>query len=62
MQKVNFVQSYIDQSSIKLSIRGSKGDVTLSYPKHFLTYPDALDRNDPDGGQVSVCGLRDRRA
>ena len=42
MQRVNFVQAYMDQSSIKLSITGSQGDLTLSYPKHFLTYPDPL--------------------
>ena len=56
MQKVNFVQSYIDQSSIKLSIRGSKGDVTLSYPKHFLTYPDAITETTKMAGKLVFVG------
>ena len=56
MQRVNFVQSYIDQSSIKLSIRDSKGDVTLSYPKHFLTYPDAITETTKMAGKLVFVG------
>ena len=39
MQRINFVQAYIDQSSIKLSLTGSQGEMPLSYPKQFLTSP-----------------------
>lgn len=56
MQEVNFVQSYIDQSSIKLSIRDSKGDVTLNYPKHFLTYPDAITETTKMAGKLVFVG------
>ena len=56
MQEVNFVQSYIDQSSIKLSIRDSKEDVTLSYPKHFLTYPDAITETTKMAGKLVFVG------
>ncbi len=43
MQRVNFVQANIDQSSIKLSLTGSQGDMPLSYPKQFLTSPNPLE-------------------
>ena len=56
MQRVNFVQAYIDQSSIKLSIKDSQGDVLLSYPKHFLTYPDPIKERTQMAGKLVFVG------
>ena len=56
MQRVNFVQAYIDQSSIKLSIKDSQGDVMLNYPKHFLTYPDPIKETTQMAGKLVFVG------
>jgi Zn-dependent M28 family amino/carboxypeptidase len=56
MQRVNFVQAYIDQSSIKLSLTGSQGDTTLSYPKQFLTYPNPLEETTQMAGKLVFVG------
>jgi Zn-dependent M28 family amino/carboxypeptidase len=37
MQRINFRQAYVDQSSIHLTLRGEEGETELSYPKQFLT-------------------------
>jgi hypothetical protein len=56
MQRVNFVQAYIDQSSIKLSLTDSEGDMTLSYPKQFLTYPNPLEETTEMVGKLVFVG------
>jgi Zn-dependent M28 family amino/carboxypeptidase len=60
MQRVNFVQAYIDQSSIELSLTGSQGDATqrtaLSYPKQFLTYPNPLNEATQMMGKLVFVG------
>jgi Zn-dependent M28 family amino/carboxypeptidase len=56
MQRVNFVQANIDQSSVKLSLTGSQGDMTLSYPKQFLTYPDPLEETTKMAGKLVFVG------
>jgi Zn-dependent M28 family amino/carboxypeptidase len=40
MQRIEFVQANIDQSSIQLSLTGAEGEMALSYPKQFLTSPN----------------------
>lgn len=56
MQRVNFVQAYIDQSSIELSLTGSQGETPLSYPKQFLTYPNALKETTQMAGKLVFVG------
>jgi hypothetical protein len=56
MQRVNFVQAYIDQSSIKLSLTDSQDDMTLSYPKQFLTYPNPLEETTQMSGKLVFVG------
>jgi hypothetical protein len=56
MQRVNFVQAYIDQSSIKLSLTDSQDDITLSYPKQFLTYPNPLEETTQMSGKLVFVG------
>jgi hypothetical protein len=56
MQRVKFVQANIDQSSIKLSLIGSQGDMTLSYPKQFITYPNPLEEVTPMTGKLVFVG------
>jgi Zn-dependent M28 family amino/carboxypeptidase len=56
MQRVNFVQADIDQSSIKLSLKSSQGDVTLNYPKQFLTYPNPLEETTQMAGKLVFVG------
>jgi Zn-dependent M28 family amino/carboxypeptidase len=56
MQRVNFVQAYIDQSSIKLSLTGPQGDMTLSYPKQFLTFPNPLEETTQMAGKLVFVG------
>lgn len=40
MQRIEFVQANIDQTSIQLSLTGADGEMPLSYPKQFLTSPN----------------------
>jgi Zn-dependent M28 family amino/carboxypeptidase len=56
MQRVNFVQAYIEQSSIKLSLTGSQGDMTLSYPKQFLTSANPLEEITQMAGKLVFVG------
>lgn len=56
MQRVNFVQANIDQSSIKLSLTSSQGDMTLSYPKQFLTSPNPLEETTQMAGKLVFVG------
>jgi len=56
MQRVNFVQANIDQSSIKLSLTSSQGDMALSYPKQFLTYPNPVDETTLMAGKLVFVG------
>ena len=56
MQRVNFVRANIDQSSIKLSLTGSQGDMALSYPKQFLTYPNPLNETTQMAGKLVFVG------
>ena len=56
MQRVNFVQAYIDQSSIKLSLTGSQGDMALSYPKQFLTSPNPIEETTQMAGKLVFVG------
>jgi Zn-dependent M28 family amino/carboxypeptidase len=56
MQRVSFVQAYVDQSSIKLSLTSSQGDMTLSYPKQFLTYPNPLQETTRMAGKLVFVG------
>ena len=56
MQRINFVQAYIDQSSIKLSLTGSQGEMPLSYPKQFLTSPDPLNETTQMAGKLVFVG------
>ena len=37
MQRINFRQAHVDQSSIHLTLSGEEGDIELSYPKQFLS-------------------------
>ncbi|NCP63479.1 MAG: M28 family peptidase [Paraglaciecola sp.] len=37
MQRINFIQANVDQSSIKMTLSNEKGEVELSYPKQFLS-------------------------
>lgn len=37
MQRINFRQAHVDQSSIHLTLSGEDGDIQLSYPKQFLS-------------------------
>jgi Zn-dependent M28 family amino/carboxypeptidase len=56
MQRVHFVQADIDQSSIKLSLKSPQGDVTLNYPKQFLTYPNPLEERTQMAGKLVFVG------
>jgi Zn-dependent M28 family amino/carboxypeptidase len=56
MQRVNFVQANIVQSSIKLSLTGSQGDMSLSYPKQFLTSPNPLEEMTQMVGKLVFVG------
>ena len=56
MQRVNFVQAKIDQSSIKLSLTGSQGDMALSYPKQFLTSPNPVNEITQMTGKLVFVG------
>jgi len=56
MHRVSFVQAFVDQSSIKLSLSGSQGDMTLSYPKQFLTYPNPLQETTQMAGKLVFVG------
>ena len=56
MQRVNFVQAKIDQSSIKLSLIGSQGNMALSYPKHFLTSPNPVNEITQMTGKLVFVG------
>jgi Zn-dependent M28 family amino/carboxypeptidase len=56
MQRVKFVQANLDQSSIKLLLNGTQGDVALSYPKQFLTYPNPLEETTQMAGQLVFVG------
>jgi hypothetical protein len=56
MQRVNFVQANIDQSSIKLSLTGSQGDISLSYPKQFLTSPNPVEEMTQMAGKLVCVG------
>lgn len=56
MQRVNFVQANIDQSSIRLSLTGPQGDVKLKYPKQFLTSPNPVTELSQMAGQPVFVG------
>jgi len=56
MQRVNFVQANIDQSSIKLSLTGAQGEMALSYPKQFLTSPNPLEEMTQMAGKLVFVG------
>ncbi len=56
MQRVNFVQANIVQSSIKLSLSGPEGDVSLKYPKQFLTSPNPLEEMTQMAGKLVFVG------
>jgi Zn-dependent M28 family amino/carboxypeptidase len=56
MQRVNFVQANIDQSSIKLSLTGAQGKMPLSYPKQFITSPNPLDELTQMAGKLVFVG------
>jgi Zn-dependent M28 family amino/carboxypeptidase len=56
MQRVHFVQADIDQSSIRLSLKSPQGDVTLNYPKQFLTYPNPLEERTQMAGKLVFVG------
>jgi Zn-dependent M28 family amino/carboxypeptidase len=56
MQRVHFVQADIDQSSTKLSLKSPQGDVTLNYPKQFLTYPNPLEERTQMAGKLVFVG------
>lgn len=56
MQRVNFVQAYVDQSSISLSLTGAQGDTSLSYPKQFLTYPNPIQEMTQMAGKLVFVG------
>ena len=56
MQRVNFVQANIDQSSIKLSLTGAQGEMPLSYPKQFITSPNPLNELTQMAGKLVFVG------
>jgi Zn-dependent M28 family amino/carboxypeptidase len=56
MQRVNFVQAKIDQSSIKLSLSSTQGDTQLSYPKQFLTSPNPINESTKMAGKLVFVG------
>lgn len=56
MQRVNFVQANIDQSSIKLSLTGAQGEVALGYPKQFLTSPNPIEEITQMSGKLVFVG------
>ncbi|MEP1446415.1 MAG: M28 family metallopeptidase [Paraglaciecola sp.] len=56
MQRVNFVQANIEQTSIKLSLNGSQGEVSLNYPKQFLTAPNPQEELTRMAGKLVFVG------
>jgi hypothetical protein len=56
MQRINFVQANINQSSIKLTLTGAQGDMALSYPKQFLTSPNPLKETTQMAGKLVFVG------
>ncbi|WP_299084984.1 M28 family metallopeptidase [uncultured Paraglaciecola sp.] len=56
MQRVNFVQAYIDQSSISLTLTGAQGETALSYPKQFLTGANPLSETTQMAGKLVFVG------
>ena len=56
MQRMPLVQASIDQSSIKLSLASKQGDLTLDYPKQFLTSPNPLNEITQMQGKLIFVG------
>ncbi|MGS2719521.1 M28 family metallopeptidase [Paraglaciecola aestuariivivens] len=56
MQRVNFVQAHIDQSSIALTLTSEQGSQELSYPKQFLTSPNTQQTLTEMKGQLVFVG------
>lgn len=56
MQRVNFVQANINQSSINLTLTGAQGDMALSYPKQFLTSPNPIKEVTQMAGKLVFVG------
>ncbi|MFT4807616.1 MAG: Zn-dependent M28 family amino/carboxypeptidase [Paraglaciecola sp.] len=56
MQRVNFVQAKIDQTSIRLSLNSTQGDTQLSYPKQFLTSPNPINESTKMAGKLVFVG------
>jgi Zn-dependent M28 family amino/carboxypeptidase len=56
MQRVNFVQANIDQSSISLSLSGSQGEMALNYPKQFLTSANPVEELTQMAGKLVFVG------
>jgi hypothetical protein len=56
MQREDFVQANIDQSSIRLSLTGPQGDVKLIYPKQFLTSTNPVTELSQMTGQLVFVG------
>jgi hypothetical protein len=56
MQRINFVQAYIDQSSINLSLTSNDGSIPLSYPKQFLTSPNPQQEMTQMSGKLVFVG------
>jgi Zn-dependent M28 family amino/carboxypeptidase len=56
MQRVNFVQAKIVQSSIKLSLSSTQGDTQLRYPKQFLTSPNPINESTKMAGKLVFVG------
>jgi hypothetical protein len=56
MQRVNFVQAKLDQSSVRLSLTDAEGETALDYPKQFITSADTLDIQTQMAGELVFVG------
>ncbi|MFT2089361.1 M28 family metallopeptidase [Paraglaciecola sp. 2405UD69-4] len=56
LQRINFVQANLDQSSVELSLKGVNGETKLSYPKQFLTYANPEQTHTNMAGKLVFVG------
>lgn len=56
MQRVQFRQSFLDQSSPELTLTGPEGEQSLSYPKDYITYPNVSATETSMSGELVFVG------
>ena len=56
LQRINFRQAFIDQSSPSLKLTTAKGEVALSYPKHYITSANPVHVDANVNGQLIFAG------